>query len=231
LGCPRSEGLDPVTSTQQPRGGFCFHKIAEVHMAQQTEKEIFRAIEEPQAHNTGRDVEGARFPELLIMLAKHKAFILKFVGIAMVLSLVAVLLLQKSYTANAKLLPPQQNQSISTSAVLSQLGPLAGLAGKLDLKSPSDLYVAMLRSRTVADDLIARFDLMGVYKQKLHEDARTQLEQATEIKAGKEGVISISVRDKDPKRASDLANAYIEELEILTRSLAVTEAAQRRVFF
>jgi tyrosine-protein kinase Etk/Wzc len=200
-------------------------------MAQQTKEEAFRTTEEPQPLDIGRDVETARFPEPLIVLAKHKAFILKFVGLAIVLALVTVLLLQKSYTANAKILPPQQNQSISTSAMISQLGPLAGLAGKLDLKSPSDLYIAMLRSRTVADNLITRFDLMNVYKQKLHEYARTQLEESTEIKAGKEGVISISVRDTDPKRAADLANSYIEELEILTRTLAVTEAAQRRLFF
>jgi tyrosine-protein kinase Etk/Wzc len=112
------------------------------------------------------------------------------------------------------------------------LAPLANMAGKdLGLRNSGDLYVAMLRSRTVADDLIQRFDLEKVYKQKRTIDTEKQLENLTEITAGKEGVISVSASDHDPKRAADLANAYIEELQKLTQTLAVTEAGRRRLFF
>jgi uncharacterized protein involved in exopolysaccharide biosynthesis len=72
---------------------------------------------------------------------------------------------------------------------------------------------------------------MSVYKQKLREYTRKQLETATEIKAGKEGVISVAVEDRNPQRAADLANGYVEELEKLTKTLNVTEAGKRRLFF
>jgi uncharacterized protein involved in exopolysaccharide biosynthesis len=62
-------------------------------------------------------------------------------------------------------------------------------------------------------------------------DARHDLENASSIVLGKEGFVSISVEDKDPSRASQIANAYVDELRQLTQDLAVTEAGQRRLFF
>jgi tyrosine-protein kinase Etk/Wzc len=175
--------------------------------------------------------ETIHFLEPFIVLAKRKALLLLLPLGAGVLTGVVSLLLPKMYTAEAKIMPPQQTQSLSAS-MLGQLAPLANMAGKdLGLRNSGDLYVAMLRSRTVADDLIQRFDLEKVYKQKRTIDTEKQLENLTEITAGKEGVISVSASDHDPKRAADLANAYIEELQKLTQTLAVTEAGRRRLFF
>jgi uncharacterized protein involved in exopolysaccharide biosynthesis len=203
-------------------------------MAQVQKAEVrVRVAEEAPPVEHVEQAEIVRFPEPLILLAKRKSFILKFVGVAFVLSIITVFLLPNTYTGNSKILPPQQNQSMGTMAALSQqLGPLAALAGQgLGLRNPSDIYVAMLRSETVANALIDRFSLMSVYKQKLREYTRKQLETATEIKAGKEGVISVAVEDRNPQRAADLANGYVEELEKLTKTLNVTEAGKRRLFF
>ena len=193
-----------------------------------------KLTEEASAAPTRAEVERIHFPDRLIVLAKRKWFIFKFVGCAAVLSAGISLLLPKTYTANAKIMPPQQNQSMGAMAALSiQLGPLAALAsGGLGLRNPSDLYIAMLRSRTVADDLIDRFSLMSVYKEKIRDYTRKKLESATDIRAGtKDGIISISVDDRDPRRAAGLANGYVDELEKLTKTLAVTEAGKRRLFF
>jgi tyrosine-protein kinase Etk/Wzc len=204
-------------------------------MAQVQKAEVHvRVAEEVPAVEPAREVEAIHFPEPLIVLAKRKSFILKFVGVAVILTTITVFLLPKTYTAKAKIMPPQQNQSMGAmaAAALNQLGPLAALAGQGGgLRNPSDIYVAMLRSETVANALIDRFSLMSVYNQKLREFARKQLETATEIKAGREGVISIAVEDRNPQRAADLANGYVEELEKLTKTLNVTEASKRRVFF
>jgi len=117
--------------------------------------------------------------------------------------------------------------------MLAQLGALAGLAGNagFSVKSPAETYIALIKSRTVADGLIERFGLMTVYEQKLRQNARKSLEGATKVTSGKDGLITIDVDDSDPKRAADLANGYVQELTKLTGSLAITEAQQRRVFF
>jgi uncharacterized protein involved in exopolysaccharide biosynthesis len=202
-------------------------------MAQLEKAEVHvRVAEEAPAVERSGEVENIRFPEPLIVLAKRKSFIFKFVGVALILSIITVFLLPKTYTAKAKIMPPQQNQSMGAMAALSQLGPLAALAGQgMGLRTPSDLYVALLRSDTVAYGLIDRFSLMSVYGKKLRIDTRRRLEDRSDIIAGKEGVISISVDDRSPQRAADLANGYVEELEKLTKTLNMTEAGKRRLFF
>jgi tyrosine-protein kinase Etk/Wzc len=135
------------------------------------------------------------------------------------------------YTATAKLLPPQQSQSNAV-AILGQLGALSGGASSaLGLKNPSDIFVAMLKSRTVADGIIERFKLKELYDEEYLQDTRKALSKHVDIVAGREGVITLEVDDKSPQRAADMANAYVEELEKLTRRLAVGEAGQRRLFF
>jgi uncharacterized protein involved in exopolysaccharide biosynthesis len=199
---------------------------------QQTKEPNRPATDEAPSAQMLAGVERSHFVDLLIILAKRKFLILGCTTAAGILSLVIALLLPKYYTATAKILPPQQSQSVAT-AMLGQLGPLLGAtAGKdLGIRNPNDLYVAMLRSRTVEDSLLNRFSLMSVYRDKLRIDTLRDLESLTEIVAGKDGVISVSVEDRDPRRAASIANAYIDELTKLTKTLAVTDAGKRRLFF
>ena len=204
-------------------------------MAQVEKAEVHvRVAEEVPIAEPARGAETVQFPELLIVVAKRKSFIIKCVGITVILSTITVLLLPNTYTGNAKILPPQQNQSMGAmaAAALSQLGPLAALAGQgLGVRNPNDVYVGMLQSDTVANALIDRYSLMSVYGKKLRVDARRQLADRSEISAAKSGVITITVDDHNPQRAADLANGYVEELEKLTKTLNITEAGKRRLFF
>lgn len=136
------------------------------------------------------------------------------------------------FTATTVILPPQQQQSSAASAI-SQLGALAGLAGGLaNVKSPADQYVALMQSTTVSDRIIEQFKLQSIYDVKFRQDARGQLKKNVRISVGKkDGLISVEVDDREPQRAAEMANAYVEELRRMTNSLAVSEAQQRRMFF
>ncbi len=173
--------------------------------------------------------------DLLIVLAKHKRTVLGIPFVVAIAAVIISLLLPNIYTGTTRILPPQQSAS-AASALLSQLGGAVGglggaASGALGIRNPNDLYVGMLRSRTVADNLIARFDLNKIYREDIQSVTRSILQDKTTISAGRDGIISIEVDDKDPKRAAELANGYVEELMKLTRVLAVTEASQRRLFF
>jgi uncharacterized protein involved in exopolysaccharide biosynthesis len=173
--------------------------------------------------------------DLLIVLAKHKRVVLGVPFGAALVSAVVSLFLPNYYTGTTRIMPPQQSAS-AASALLNQLGgALGGLAGaaggSLGLRNPSELYVGMLKSRTVADNLIARFDLGKVYDEDYLSETRKRLVKETAISTGRDGIITVEVDDRDPKRAAELANAYVEELKKLTKVLAVTEASQRRLFF
>ena len=168
--------------------------------------------------------------ELLLVLAQRKKRILQITIAAALAALLVTLLLPNMYTATATILPPQQKPSSLN--LIGQIGAIAGLgAGDLGLKNPADIFVAMLTSRTIEDNLINRFDLRKVYWKKRYQDARKTLEGRSEIIATKEGPISISVTDRDPRRSAEIANAYVNELRRLNQNFALTEAGQRRLFY
>ena len=176
--------------------------------------------------------------DILALLLERKRFIMRFAIGAAVLTVVVSLLLSNRYQAETVLLPPQQNSSVG-SALLGQLGGMGSLgslaslaSGSLGIKNPADMYVSLLTSRTVEDAMIQRFDLMKEYKEKRLSDTRKDLERNTTAVAGtKDGLIRLTIEDRDPKRAAELANGYVEEFRKLSASLAITEAARRRLFF
>lgn len=172
------------------------------------------------------------FLDIAIVLAKHKRLVIGLPVAAAVAAAGISLMMPNSYTATTRILPPQQNQSAAV-AMLGQLSAqFSGLAGgALGIKNPNDLYMGMLRSRTIADKMIDRFDLRKVYDRETYHDTRKTLESRTAVASGRDGIIIVEVEDRDPKRAAALANGYVEELYGLTQTLAVTEASQRRLFF
>jgi uncharacterized protein involved in exopolysaccharide biosynthesis len=169
--------------------------------------------------------------EVLRALANHKKALGGITVAAAALSTAIAFAIPPAYVATTTLLPPQQAQS-GAAALLSQLGGAAGIvAGATGLKSPTELYVGILKSRTIGDELVKSKGLLKVYDTQSPEKAREELKEHTVISSGKEGLITIAVEDGDKMRAAQIANAYVESLTQLTRVLALTEASQRRLFF
>ena len=174
--------------------------------------------------------------EVFTHLAHRKGLITKVTGAAALIGLVLCFVLPVRYTATTRIMPPQQTQSSAT-MLMSQLtglggGSLAAMAGGgMGLKNPNDIYVGLLTSRPIADAIIQKFSLEKEYRAKDMTEARKKLAGFTEVTSEKNGFIAVSVTDKDKKRVADMANAYTDELRILTKTLAVTEASQRRLFY
>jgi uncharacterized protein involved in exopolysaccharide biosynthesis len=170
--------------------------------------------------------------ELGVLLARRKRFIALSGLILAVVTLATTLIMKPTFTAKVVIMPPQKSSS-----PLAQLGALSALAGgggaasALGLKNPDDLYIGLLQSESIADALIQRFHLQQLYKKKLRSETRKELKSNTKIVSEKSGMMSIAVEDHDPKRAADIANAYVEELHSLMGHLAISEAGQRRLFF
>lgn len=174
--------------------------------------------------------------DLLIVIGRRKKFLAVSTLAVGMLALIVTLLIPKRYTAATTVLPPQQGSSSLSAALLSQVGNLGALGslagGSLGLKNPADMTISLLKSRSVEDAMIQRFDLMKLYHDKKLSDARKSLENHTSIDSNvKDGIIRIEIEDHDPQRASDMANAYVDEYRKFSAHLAITEAGQRRLFF
>ena len=174
--------------------------------------------------------------EWLAICWRRKRFIIRAVLVTAAVASGIAFLIPVKYTAQAVILTPQQAQSSLVS--MAQLagvgsGGLSGLSllSGFGLRNPSDLYIGILESRTIADGIIKRFDLKRVYGDRDFYAARKHLARNTTISAGKDTLIHIRVEDHDPQRSANLANAYVEELAFQNSTVALTEASQRRLFF
>ena len=136
--------------------------------------------------------------DLLLVLFRRKKTILTVTAAAAILASIVSLLLPKMYTATTTILPPEQNQS-AANVLVGQIGILSGLSSAdLGLKNPADIFIAILKSRSVQDAIVKQFDLRRVYWVARNEDARKKLDNRSEIAAEKEGLISIGVSDPTP---------------------------------
>jgi uncharacterized protein involved in exopolysaccharide biosynthesis len=175
--------------------------------------------------------------DLLIALARRKRLIFTVATVIVLITILVCLALPNQYTATTSLLPPQRGVSAESSLLaqfesLSNVASIVGSGGGGGLKNPNDLQVALLKSQTVEDAMIDRFHLMDLYHEKIRSSARKDLGKAVEIENGaKDGLIRLSVTDRDPRRAADMANGYVDEFKKFSATLAVTEASQRRLFF
>ncbi len=156
-------------------------------------------------------------------------------GTALAGALVALLIslfLPTLYTASTLLLPPQGSQGAS-SAALAALGALSAMGGAVGgVKTPDELYVGLLKSRSVTDALIDHFQLQQRYGEKYLSDTRKTLESRVDITSDKKsGLLQVEVDDRDPAFAAELANAHVTELRQLMTRVAVTDAQQRRAYF
>ncbi|MBI5787882.1 MAG: lipopolysaccharide biosynthesis protein [Candidatus Schekmanbacteria bacterium] len=167
--------------------------------------------------------------DYLSVLVKYRWMIFKVSGIATIIAVIVSLLLPHIYSATATIMPPRQEEGMS--AMLAKMGGLAAMAGgMLGVSTPVGIYTDMLKSRSMTDTIITRYGLMKAYDVELMKEAREELEENVAVETSKADVISVTVEDKDPQRAADMANAYIEELDKLNRTLNISDAARQRIF-
>lgn len=168
--------------------------------------------------------------DLLQVLVKRRALILFITLATIVLSAGYSLTLKNIYSATARILPPQKEGGGGLSALLGQAGGLAALAAGAGLGGGSDLYVSILKSRSLADDVITKLDLTSKLKATNADIARQRLAAKVKIVAEKSGIITVTADDRDPKQAADLANTFVEELGRTTVRLNLSKIGTERVF-
>jgi uncharacterized protein involved in exopolysaccharide biosynthesis len=149
------------------------------------------------------------------------------------LATLVAFLLPFQYTSEASFIPPNLSAGSSVaSALAGQLSSL-GVGDVLGgAKTPGDLYAGILKSRSIASELVQRFDLKQVYKVKKESRAEKDLASNTEVTVDpKSTIVTVDVTDKSQQRAQDLANAYMDALRETEGRLALSQSSQRRVFF
>ncbi len=170
------------------------------------------------------------------VLVERRKMVAGLCVMGMAVSLGVSLLLPKIYESTSSVLPQLESKEGGVLTALLSSPAAGGMAQNLGLglpglpTTPTDVFVSILKSRLMADEVIKKFDLMDRYREKTMVDTRKELEDHLRITVTKEKVIKITVEDEDPQIAADIANFYVSNLDRLNRTVTVSKAGQNRVF-
>jgi uncharacterized protein involved in exopolysaccharide biosynthesis len=178
----------------------------------------------------------------LRLLWSRRSFLGKCTLYGLLLFLVLSLLIPVRFESVARLMPPDQSGaglgmmisalSGGSSSGGSSSGALTSIGSDLlGLKTTGDLFAGVLQSRTVENDLVAKFDLRKVYGTGTLESTRKRLASRTEINIDKKtGIIELRVVDHDRDRAAAMGREYIDQLNHVLVDLNTGSAHRERVF-
>ncbi len=169
----------------------------------------------------------------IALLWDRRGFIFRCAAIGLIASAIIALLIPVRYTSTTRLMPPDQPGQGLTS-ILASVGKATGdssLTSMSGLKTSGDLFVGVLQSRSVEDDLINKFDLRKVYGVRRYQDARKVLAARTDISADrKSGIITMMISDGNAERAAAMGREYVVALNGIVINLNTSSAHKERAF-
>jgi len=179
---------------------------------------------------------GSTFIEFLTVVIKHRWFLFWFVFIITAGATIYALLAPKWYKSTASVFPAEKTDLLSTLSGLSSLAKgfsaSKGLAALTGTNTEADRYIAILKSATITDDVIRKFDLRKEYDMEddYYEKVVKKWQSNLDLEIQDEGNLTITVYDKDPQKAADIANYLVERLNEINTKLSVTNAKANREF-
>lgn len=182
---------------------------------------------------------GKSFIDFLVVIVKYRVFLFLFIFIITAGATITALLLPKWYKATVSVLPAEKSDLFSTLTGLSNLTrsfgasrAARGLSALTGGPTELDKYIAILKSATITDDVISRFELRKEYnmEEDYYEDVVKKYQKNLELEIQEEGNLTITVYSKDPKKAATMANYLVERLNEVNTQLSITNAKANREF-
>lgn len=185
--------------------------------------------------NTSENNLGHSLIEFLVVIVKYRWFLFLFIFIISAGATTYALLATKWYKSSASVLPAEKTDFLGSigglSSIVKSFSPSKGLAA-LTGNSETDRFIAILKSATLTDDVVKRFKIREEYEMEdaYYENVVKAFNNNLEIVVADEGNLVITVYDKDPQKAADIANYMITKLNEMNTELSVTNAKANREF-
>lgn len=171
------------------------------------------------------------------LLWQQRRFFARLIVISLLVAVIVAFLIPKRYNSTTRLMPPDSQSGMGMALMTALAGRsgasgLGSLAGDLlGIRTSGDLFIGILKSRTMEGRLVNQFHLESVYGVSGVDKACRKLEERTDISSDRlSGIITLTVRDHDAKRAAAMGQAYIDGLNSLVASLSTSSARRERVF-
>ncbi len=170
--------------------------------------------------------------EFLSIVTKYRKFISRFVLSATLITIIVAFLMPKWFKSTASVFPAEKADLFGLEGISSLAKNLSPAKALLGSNPEADRYMAILKSATVLNAVIQKFDLVKVYDITSYPGEKTvkELLNNTEFTVEQEGNLTITVYDKDPQRAADMANYFVEILNKTNTELQVQNARGNKEF-
>ena len=179
--------------------------------------------------------------DIIPLLWSMRKSIIKNQLIIIVITIIFVFLIPKTYTSTALLMPPTSETGGmgSIMGALSNL-PFGGMMSQTNDESLST--IAILKSRTLSEKVIKKFNLIDFYGVPNIDKALMSLSDNTNFEVEDEGTISISVdvdtewvhsvesEEKAKNQCTDMAIYFVKQLDLINKSLKTEQASFHREF-
>ena len=186
-------------------------------------------------------LENLTFMDVINILNKCKISIIKNVFYISFITAIFSFILPKTFTAVAVLMPPGSQQDISILNAFSDSElPFGGLISKTEEEAMK--LIAILKSRTVMETIIKKYNLIEFYKAENIEEALESLADHVSLEIEEEGTLSIKAHvstgwlhyDKDELKvrelSAEIANEFVNQLDIVNKRLQTEQAVHQRKF-
>lgn len=172
--------------------------------------------------------------DFLLVLLRRKRLVLGITLTTVAIVAVYSLVMEKTYTSTALIVPPEGGGG-SLMGMLSDLpmGDMLGGLGGMGGDGGGEYFTAILGSRVLRMGLIERFGLREHYELEDTEieDVFDEMDERFVAELDFEsGMIRLSVLDKDPELAREMADWMIARLEELNHDYKTRRARNRREF-
>jgi uncharacterized protein involved in exopolysaccharide biosynthesis len=137
------------------------------------------------------------------IIVKRKKLISIIVSLAFIVSVIVSFILPEIYTSKSSIL--------STKTHINQ-------------------WIDILKSQSLRDTIIERFDLRTAYNVKTSEAARNTLIDNVKITKTAGNTINLAIEDRIPKRAAQLTNAFVEELVNINKTVIMSNSKRKRIY-
>jgi tyrosine-protein kinase Etk/Wzc len=189
--------------------------------------------------NAGQSRRGFADDELTLLdywrvVRRHIRLIVGLWFVSVLATLGYSLWLPKIYQSTAVILAPEElaGRGFGLASALAASGIMQAIPGfsTPSLTPQRDVFVSILKSRTMARDVVERFKLQERYETRFLSDAIKRLQHTTTVSLSKDGIITVQVEETDPQLAADMANFYVANLDAMLARFATTDASKQRSF-
>lgn len=175
--------------------------------------------------------KGLEFIDYLIILMKWKKFLISLAIAVAVLSYLGIyFLIPPRYDATAVIVPSEQDQMGGITSLLKSFSNLPVNIPGLKKSTSTDIYKTIIYSRTSMEKLIEKFELYKEYGYHTMDETINEARSNVFAEETKENAYEITVRASSPKKAEEMSNFLVDQLNSTIIEMDVRKSKENKEF-